>query len=153
MTALQSQNEKLPVYFGISQQLIMIILKCHQSAWFVIRLNNWSIYTKPWPQSWLYSVLLFFRKSCQTNAGVAELTAGLCVKNCWPLDPLDPPIIFFGCWRKWFLAMGRKKIQITRIVDERNRQVSIFFLCHIAFHVMLFCCTLVLWWFISVRRK
>lgn len=40
--------------------------------------------------------------------------------------------------------MGRKKIQITRIVDERNRQVSIFFFCLLIFtSLVTWLCTFV----------
>ena len=36
--------------------------------------------------------------------------------------------------------MGRKKIQISRINDERNRQVKIFWCIHIfGLHFILFC--------------
>ena len=42
--------------------------------------------------------------------------------------------------------MGRKKIQITRIVDERNRQVSIFFFCLLIFtSLVTWLCTFVCW--------
>lgn len=58
--------------------------------------------------------------------------AGLCVKcrlqkafSTWtPTSVLPQRLV------EIVLAMGRKKIQITRIVDERNRQVSFCFYHH-----------------------
>lgn len=79
------------------------------------------------------SVSLFFSKPCETNTGVTEATLELCVKSIWTPHHLKPADYSIWLLEEVFLAMGRKKIQITRIVDERNRQVSIafffFFFC------------------------
>lgn len=64
-----------------------------------------------------------FSKPCQTDTGVTELTVELCVKDCL-LTHLEPTDIHLRQFEEVVLAMGRKKIQITRIVDERNRQVT-----------------------------
>lgn len=56
-------------------------------------------------------------------------TVGLCVKDCVCLDlstAWTPTVTLPQLLVETVLAMGRKKIQITRIVDERNRQVSVF---------------------------
>lgn len=73
------------------------------------------------------SVSLFFSKPCETNTGVTEATVELCVKSIWTPHYLKPTDYYIWLLEEVFLAMGRKKIQITRIVDERNRQVSMVF--------------------------
>lgn len=105
-----------------------------QQLWKMISTSAMSVFAS-WP-SCTGCKSVDFTVCCSLTGKHATLTLEwkrshfrLCCKDRRTFNRLDSTVRLLWLLVEVIWTMGRKKIQITRIVDERNRQVGNFFKC------------------------